>query len=140
MPSGKILVADDELHMTYILSFKLERAGYNVITAGDGQEAFALACAHHPDLVITDFQMPTLSGLDMALKLRKNPATAHIPLLMLTARGHRVGADELAMTNIRRLLGKPFSIRELLTTVEHILAKEPARPDAAAPAMNITRP
>jgi CheY-like chemotaxis protein len=121
MPTKKILVADDESHMTYILSFKLRQVGIDVVTAGDGEEAYALACAQRPDLIVADFQMPRMSGVEMAAKLRQTPETSHIPVLMVTARGHRLDEAELAKTNIRQVLSKPFSARELLSWIEKIL-------------------
>jgi two-component system phosphate regulon response regulator PhoB len=116
-----VLVADDEAHMTYILSFKLERSGLRVLTAGDGQEAHAIALAQRPDLVITDFQMPRMSGLELSMALWADPATRQIPVLMLTARGHRITEEELVRTGIRRILAKPFSTHELLGWVNKLL-------------------
>ncbi|HEX2970713.1 MAG TPA: response regulator [Tepidisphaeraceae bacterium] len=121
MPTKRIIVADDESHMTFILSFKLRQVGIDVATASDGEEAYALACAQQPDLIVADFQMPRMSGLEMATQLRQNPKTAQIPVLMVTARGHRIDEAELAKTNIRQVLAKPFSARELLNWIEKIL-------------------
>lgn len=121
MLTKKILVADDESHMTYILSFKLRQAGIDVVTACDGEEAYALACAQRPDLIVADFQMPRMSGVEMAAKLRQNPETSHVPVLMVTARGHRLDDAEMAKTNIRHVLSKPFSARELLSWIEKML-------------------
>ena len=68
--SKKILVADDESHILNVVSLKLSNAGYDVVTASDGQEAFELATAQRPDLIITDYHMPLLSGLELCQKLR----------------------------------------------------------------------
>ena len=121
MAGKKVLVVDDEAHLTYILSFKLQQMGLEVITASDGEEAYSLACAHPPDLIITDFQMPGLSGLELCLKLKQTPATADIPILMLTARGHRITPSELVRTNIQHLMPKPFSARELMARTAEML-------------------
>jgi two-component system, OmpR family, alkaline phosphatase synthesis response regulator PhoP len=121
MKDRKVLVCDDESHVTNILSFKLQSAGARVTVACDGEEAFAMACEQVPDLIITDFEMPHLSGYEMAVKLRRNAATANIPLVMLTARGHRLSPQELAETNIRHLAAKPFSARDLVTKATQIL-------------------
>src|SRR5690606_1494786 len=99
-----ILVADDEPHVTRMLSQRLMNEGYAVLIANDGLEAFRLANAHHPRLVITDFQMPSMSGLELAMKLRERLETTNIPVMMLTARGHRISSEELAKTNIKHLL------------------------------------
>ena len=83
MPGKTVLMADDEPHIRYMLDYKLGRAGYTVITAGDGREAFELACAHHPDLIVTDYQMPGGDGLELCKRLKSNAGTASIPVLML---------------------------------------------------------
>jgi CheY-like chemotaxis protein len=113
MPVKKVLIADDEPHVTYVLSHKLRQLGYAVTVACDGEEAYQIACAEAPDLIVTDFEMPNLTGLEMAVKLKETAATEGIPLLMLTARGHRVSPGELQKTNIQSLMSKPFSLRDL---------------------------
>jgi DNA-binding response OmpR family regulator len=132
MGTREILVADDELYITTMLSQKLRQAGYSVRTASDGVEALAEASERVPDLVITDFQMPIMSGFELAMKLRETPATSAVPLLMLTARGHRLNGVDLSRTNIRFLLDKPFSLREVLLKVEQLL--RPRAVAVAAPA------
>jgi CheY-like chemotaxis protein len=115
MPQRRILIVDDEPYIVSVLSLKFTGQGDEVRTASDGDEAYEAIVKWLPDLVISDFQMPVLSGFEMAVKLKANPATAQIPLLMLTARGHRLEPAELEKTNIRCLLAKPFSVREVLT-------------------------
>lgn len=113
----KVLILDDDLHMVHILSYKLRQEGYEVLTAHNGRDGYQIACREKPDLVVTDFQMPIMSGFEMAMKLRENPDTAELPLIMLTARGHKILPSELAKTNIRSLMAKPFSARELVQNV-----------------------
>src|SRR5438477_4298920 len=84
LASKTILVADDESHILHVVSLKLRNAGYRVITARDGQEAFELAVQEKPDLIITDYHMPQLSGLELCQKLKQDTATRHIPAIMLT--------------------------------------------------------
>lgn len=127
MGKGSILVVDDEAHITHVVSLKLRNAGYEVRTAGDGEEAYELACAEPPDMVITDLQMPYMSGLALCLKLKATRATAHVPAVMLTARGHALEEHDLEKTNIRLVLSKPFSPRQILETVEQILSVEAER-------------
>ena len=115
-----ILVADDEPYLTFMLATRLREHGADVIVAGDGEEALRLALKHRPDLVLTDFQMPIMSGLELARKLLEHPETAAIPVLLLTARGHRLPAAELVATNIRHLIAKPFSTKELIATVSEL--------------------
>ena len=127
-----ILVADDESHVTYMLAQKLSRAGANVIVACNGAEALQLAMERQPKLIITDFQMPKMSGYDMARRLREEPITADVPLIMLTARGHRLLPSDLASTNIRYVIAKPFSIRELLVKVAEFIDFDTTSGAAAA--------
>ena len=121
MNQPTILVADDETHVTHILSMKFGTMGYAVHVARDGEEALAMANELMPDLIVTDFQMPCLSGYEMAVRLKTNEATANIPLVMLTARGHKLSSEELAETNIVELMDKPFSVTALTRFVGSVL-------------------
>ncbi len=125
MCAKTILVVDDEPHIRYLLDFKLRQVGFTVITANNGAQAFDLAAQHRPDLVVTDFQMPGGSGLDLCKRLRANPETAEIPALMLTARAHRVPASDLEQTNIKTLVAKPFSPRDLISQIKEVLGLIP---------------
>jgi len=116
-----ILIVDDEAHIVHIIRYKLEREGFVVVTAGDGQEGYELAQSTDPDLIVTDFQMPVLSGYEMCVKLHKSDATADTPVVMVTARGHKLSPSELAATNIRQMMCKPFSARELLGVIGELL-------------------
>src|SRR5437588_5325069 len=88
METKKILVADDETHILNVVSMKLRNAGYEVVTARDGQEALEAALAELPDLIITDYHMPQMSGLELCQRLKQEPSTCGIPAIMLTARGY----------------------------------------------------
>jgi two-component system phosphate regulon response regulator PhoB len=123
MNPRRILVADDEPHIVGVLALKLRNAGFDVRTAADGEEAWELASKDPPDLVITDLQMPYMTGLDLCARLKRHPATASIPAIMLTARGHALAPADLEPTNIRLVLSKPFSPREVLEHVEKILGQ-----------------
>ncbi len=117
----KILVADDEAHIRHVVSMKLANAGYEIITATDGEEALELALTEKPDMIITDFQMPFMSGLELCTRLRENELTRDIPVLMLTARGFDIEEHEMAAAGLRDVLSKPFSPREVLRRVQHLL-------------------
>lgn len=121
MDQRSVLVVDDESHVTYVVGFRLKQAGFKVVTGSNGEEGFRLACEQKPSLIITDYQMPVVSGYEMSVRLRENEATTNIPVLMLTARGHRLSPSELAKTNIQYLLAKPFSARDLINKVEETL-------------------
>lgn len=116
-----ILIADDEPHILNVLSIKLRNAGFNVVTAEDGAEAYALACAHQPDLVITDYQMPLLSGLELCSKLMSDPKTRNVPTILLTARGFSMSEADITSHNIREVITKPFSPREVLARVQDLV-------------------
>jgi CheY-like chemotaxis protein len=117
----KILVADDETHILHVVSLKLRNAGFNVLTARDGQEALELAQQEQPDLIITDYHMPQLSGLELCQRLKQDPRTNRIPAIMLTARGYHLEPHDTQESGILRMLSKPFSPRQLLTTVNEVL-------------------
>ncbi|MEE8459431.1 MAG: response regulator [Phycisphaerales bacterium] len=121
MPGKTLLIVDDEPHVRHMLDYKLVRAGFSVITATNGVDALRLAREHHPDLMITDLQMPGGDGLSLCVQLSEHPDTATIPVIMLTARGYKVPPSDLARTNIKILLPKPFSPRELLAQVQELL-------------------
>jgi CheY-like chemotaxis protein len=118
----KILVADDETHILHVVSLKLRNAGFIVLTARDGQEALEIAQQEKPDLIITDYHMPQLSGLELCQRLKRDPATNGIPAIMLTARGYHLDPNDTEQSGILRMLSKPFSPRQLLTTVNVVLA------------------
>ena len=119
----KILVADDESHILHVVSLKLRNAGYDVVTAKDGAEALELAQSEQPDLLITDYHMPQLSGLELCQKLKQDPLTSMIPAIMLTARGYHLEPQDTEQSGILRMLSKPFSPRQLLATVNEVLQR-----------------
>ena len=126
MAGKTILVADDETHILHVVSLKLRNAGFNVLTARDGQEALELAQTEHPDLIITDYHMPHLSGLELCQRLKQDPATSSIPAIMLTARGYQLDPADTQQSGILCMLSKPFSPRQLLTTVNEVLERAAA--------------
>ena len=118
----RLLLCDDEIHILRAAEFKLKRAGYAVRCAGDGQEGWEMIQADMPDIVVTDLQMPRMTGLDLARAVRDNEATRHLPILMLSAKGFEAEhTDQAKECGIVGVLAKPFSPRELLKIVEQIL-------------------
>ena len=115
-----ILVVDDEAHILHVVSLKLQNAGYRVATASDGEDGLAKAVEHQPDLVITDHQMPFMTGLELCTKLKEHEQTRTVPAVMLTARGFRLASESLDRTNITAVLSKPFSPREILARVQEL--------------------
>src|SRR5213078_4446648 len=119
----RILLCDDELHILRAAEFKFKRAGYEVLCANDGQEGWEQIEAKRPDIVVTDCQVPRLSGLGLAERIRNTPATADLPVIMLSAKGFELPSAELrSRYGIRGLMPKPFSPRELFARVEAVLA------------------
>ncbi len=119
----KILVVDDEPDALEVLGFKLKEAGYLPIFAKDGTRALAAARDERPALIVLDLMLPEIDGLEVCKLLRRDPATAAIPILMLTARaaemdrvlGLELGADDYVT--------KPFSPRELVLRIKKLLAR-----------------
>jgi CheY-like chemotaxis protein len=121
MNERTILVADDESHILHVVSLKLRNAGFRVITARDGAEALEMAQQEYPDLIITDYHMPQLSGLELCQRLKQDEKTCRIPAIMLTARGYHLEPHDTEQSGILRMLSKPFSPRQLLATVNEVL-------------------
>jgi DNA-binding response OmpR family regulator len=120
----RVMLCDDEIHILRAAEFKLKKAGYDVQIAGDGEEAWVAIQAQKPDILITDCQMPRLDGLGLVRRVRENPATADLPVLMLTAKGFELSHQELAeKLQVIAVVGKPFSPRELLQRVDAILGE-----------------
>ena len=122
----RILVVDDEPDALEILSFKLKEAGYLPLLAKDGARAIALARDERPALIVLDLMLPEVDGLEVCKILRRDPTTASIPIVMLTARaaemdrvlGLELGADDYVT--------KPFSPRELVLRIKKLLARAQA--------------
>jgi CheY-like chemotaxis protein len=121
MTGRKVLIADDEVHIIHVVAIKLRNNGYDVISADNGVEAYELACKEIPDIIVTDFQMPEMTGLELTEKLRENDVTKDIPVVLLTARSFAVTKEQQKQLNISGCLSKPFSPKELLKSLEDIL-------------------
>ena len=127
----KILVVDDELDALEVLGFKLREAGFAPLFATDGLKALAAVRAERPDLVVLDLMLPELDGLEVCKLMRRDPATAAIPVLMLTAKaaemdrvvGLELGADDYVT--------KPYSPRELVLRIRKLLKRTKAADEPA---------
>ncbi len=129
MPA-RILVVDDEPPIVDLLTYNLRRANYEVVTAGDGEEALVKARKEAPDLIILDLMLPRVDGLEVCRALRRE---RDVPIIMLTARdsevdrvvGLELGADDYVV--------KPFSVRELMARVKNVLRRaEPRQVEEAS--------
>lgn len=122
-----ILIAEDDDDISDLALFRLEQEGHQVTVKTDGDSALAFAMEHHPDLVVLDWMMPGLSGVEVCQRLRQFAPTADVPILLLTAKareedlevGFSAGADDYMV--------KPFSPRELARRVTALLARAGAR-------------
>jgi len=121
MAERKVLVADDEIHIVHVVAIKLRNNGFEVISAANGAEAYELACSEMPDIIVTDFQMPIMTGVELVAKLRENEPTRDIPVILLTARSFAIDDEQKESLKISECLSKPFSPRELLRSIEDIL-------------------
>jgi DNA-binding response OmpR family regulator len=135
LQTKSVLIVEDERDLAELLAVNLGRAGYQTFTASDGRQALALASAKRPDLVLLDLMLPTLSGTEVAARIRADPVLAETPIVMLTAKaeevdqlvGLAVGADDY--------ITKPFSVKVLLARVEAILRRATPRTGGNGPAM-----
>lgn len=121
MTKKKILVVDDEIHIVHVVAIKFRKNGFDVITTDNGASAFKLACEQKPDIIVTDLQMPQMTGLELVQNLRAEPETSNIPVIMLTARGFALEDEQREKLQVTEVLSKPFSPKELLRTVEDVL-------------------
>ncbi|MDA7980201.1 MAG: response regulator [Pirellulales bacterium] len=119
----KLLLVDDEVHILRATEFKLARAGFDVVCASDGMEAWESMQEVCPDMVVTDLNMPRMDGLKLVQKMRADERFENIPVIMLTAKGYEV-ANEVIRDEYRvaHVMTKPFSPRELLALVQSLLS------------------
>ena len=121
--TATVLVADDEPHLLRLVKFRLEREGYNVITATDGEAALELARTEHPDLCVLDVMMPKRSGFEVLKALREDESHRGMKVIMLTARAQDRDVDAGFSLGADDYLTKPFSPQELRVRVGAHLAK-----------------
>lgn len=123
MSSAKVLIIEDEEHISELIKYNLEASGYQVVAAYDGEEGLKAVFEHRPDLVILDLMLPKMDGISVCNKVRNNKDTEDIPIIMLTAKssetdkiiGLEIGADDY--------ITKPFSVRELQARIKTVLRR-----------------
>lgn len=123
MANPRILVVEDEEAIVTLLQYNLEAASFEVTTAFDGEEGLSLAKEDTPDLILLDWMMPGLSGIEVCKALRAHKPTANVPIIMLTARGEETDRVRGLETGADDYLTKPFSPRELVARVNAVLRR-----------------
>ncbi len=116
--------------MAAVVARAFERDGWRVVVARHGEEGLASAAGGGFSVVVADYQMPGMSGVELATRLASLESTKDVPVMLLTARAHLVNRDELSRTNIRRVMGKPFSARELVQAAHEVVGVGAASGDA----------
>jgi two-component system, OmpR family, phosphate regulon response regulator PhoB len=121
--SARILIVEDEEPLTMMLRYNLEAEGYAVETAGRGDEAEIKLAESPPDLVVLDWMLPGLSGIELCRRLRARPATARLPIIMLTARGEEGERVRGLATGADDYIVKPFSLPEFIARIGALLRR-----------------
>ncbi len=127
---GNILVVDDEPQITRVLKTTLSSQGYGVRSAGDGQEALDEMKGWPPDLIITDLRMPTMDGLELCRRVRKD---SRIPIIVLSVKGEEPIKVEALDAGADDYITKPFSVNELLARVRAALRRSAVKEEAGMP-------
>ncbi len=122
----RILIVEDESALVTLLRYNLERDGFDVDSAGDGEEALLMVQEKAPDLILLDWMVPLVSGMELCRRLRRNPETRDIPIIMLTARGEEADRVRGLNAGADDYVTKPFSPSELIARVHAVLRR--ARP------------
>jgi DNA-binding response OmpR family regulator len=121
MSKGKVLVVDDEIYIVHILDFSLGMEGYEVVTALDGEAALEKLKSEQPDLIVLDIMMPKLDGYEVCKAIKGNPDTAHIPVILLSAKGRNVDQKMGFDVGADDYITKPFRPSTLRKKFNEIL-------------------
>ncbi len=123
-----VMVVEDETALVTMLRYNLEREGYRVCEATDGEEALTVLAERNPDLVVLDWMLPVLSGIEVCRQIRRKPRTRDLPVIMLTARGEEGDKVRGLNTGADDYMTKPFSLPELLARIKALLRRvQPAQ-------------
>ena len=120
---AKILVVEDEEAIATMIAYNLEKEGFKVETVGDGEEALLVIAERKPDLIILDWMLPSISGVEVCDRLRKREETANLPILMLTARGEEADRIQGLDTGADDYMVKPFSPKVLIARINAVLRR-----------------
>ncbi|MFC4064493.1 response regulator transcription factor [Actinoplanes subglobosus] len=120
-----VLVVDDDEDVRDLVTFKLQMAGYRTVTAADGCTALTLISEAHPDLVVLDVAMPGMDGLSVCYRMHADPATAEIPVIMLSGMASETDIDLAFVSGAEEYLPKPVNTGELVRRVSWLLPRRP---------------
>jgi len=123
MTSTRLLLVEDDRALADLVSFHFERSGYDVTRTGDGEEALILAEEVKPDIILLDWMIEGISGIEVCRRLRRRPTSANTPIIMLTARGEESDRIRGFDTGADDYVTKPFSPRELVARVGAVLRR-----------------
>ena len=129
-----ILIVEDEQALVTLLRYNFEAAGYEVATALDGDEALMAIAERRPDLIVLDWMLPSISGLEVCRQIRRKPETRDVPVIMLTARGEEADRVRGLDSGADDYVTKPFSPTELVARVRAVLRR--SRPSTAEEALD----
>ncbi|RDB42032.1 response regulator [Halomonas sp. DQ26W] len=121
---AKVLVVDDEPNIVLSIEFLMQQAGFDVVTAEDGESALERVAETPPDLILLDISLPGISGFDVLEQLRGDPQHARLPIIMLTAHGREVEREKGLALGADDYVTKPFSTQALVEKVKSLLAED----------------
>jgi DNA-binding response OmpR family regulator len=127
-----VLVVDDDADIRELIVWKLTHAGYTVLAAADGEAGLAAATGaggsgEIPDLILVDWMMPRMTGIELCRALRDDPATARLPIILLTAKADEAEVETGFAVGVDDYIAKPFSPREMVSRVQAVLARAGSR-------------
>ena len=134
MTKPTLLLVEDDRALADLLLWHLDREGFHVVRTGDGEEALILAEERVPDMIILDWMIEGVSGIEVCRRLRRRSATAGVPIIMLTARGEESDRIRGLETGADDYVTKPFSPRELMARVSALLRR--SRPSGSSDTLN----
>ncbi len=133
--SAKVLIVEDEPALAEMLKYNLEAEGYAVRHTANGDDAEVLVAEEHPDLILLDWMLPEVSGIEICRRIRARPDSRNVPILMLTARGEEADRIRGLSTGADDYVVKPFSLPELMARVRALLRR--AAPDRIADVLTL---
>jgi CheY-like chemotaxis protein len=133
METKKILIAEDSIVLGDVIRFNLQRLGFEVTLARNGNDAFRAVASEHFDVLVTDFEMPGMDGEELCRAVRTELGLQDIRIVMCSAKGLELDRDELkSRLRIQEILFKPFSIRDLATLLKELVLTPPSNPSQFA--------